>query len=401
MCYFSAPLRFALFFVLALSALAQIGEPTKVAIADVPGPPKSPPFYSQISLILLGDHEMQPPLPAPKGPVEEVQWEQSRVVPSEPEKGLVLVRSIDVKYDAQQHEIERIDAEGNSPYKSWSKTTSVYRDSRLQSQETQRFGGGRPPGPVQWRRLSYDGAGRISELRSGTGSSLENHYLNYRYDSIGRLLGFAYRQGEKDEAFSHTKIEYNGVLVRTETIHDQFGSSGALAQVLDNTGRVVDVRYSEEGPEPDKPRLFHAAFKYDEQGREVEQITDPYTPQSGDDSEPVPGKVAVRYDDNKHSREVEYTAPDGKQALHVISQLDRNGAVCSLRSFDADGNEYQTSDSLPDPKTHTLKKRDGRSEWAIVYDEQGNWTERRRWFTPADGSSRVMTQMVRQMVRYR
>jgi hypothetical protein len=130
-------------------------------------------------------------------------------------------------------------------------------------------------------------------------------------------------------------------------------------------------------------------------------VTDPFKLQSGDDSEPIPGKVTVRYEDDKRSSELQYYGPDGKMALRIVSQLDHDGAVRSDRVFDGTGKEKPPSTAVANLKTKQLENRSGSSEWAVVYDERGNWTERRLWFTPADGGSPVLKQFVRQIITYR
>jgi hypothetical protein len=360
------------------------------------GLPHNPPFFSQISLILQSDG-IPPvaPQPNPKGPVAEVRWEKSQIHIWEPDKPISLSETITVKYDQQGHEIERTNENvGVRPWKT--RTVKVYKDGLPQSEEDENPGNG-----LQWSSWSNDHQGRIKEIRRGTGIELHNHYLNFKYDSHGRLTGFEYRQGTKDEPFSSTEIEYNGILVHTQETEKDFGVQTSEAQVLDDSGHVAELRYNEPGEKIGERRLFHVAFKYDDKGRVVEQVTDPFKLQSGDDSEPIPGKVTVRYEDDKHLSELQYYNPDGKVALRIVSQLDHDGAVCSIRVFDGTGKEKPPSTTVANLKTKQLEQRSGRSEWEVVYDERGNWTERRLWFTPSDGGARVLQQLVRQIITYR
>jgi hypothetical protein len=259
------------------------------------GLPQNPPFFSQISLILQsGGIPAVAPQPNPKGPVAEIRWEKSQIHIWEPDKPMSLSETITVKYDQQQHEVERTDENIGSPRPWKTGAVRVYKDGLLQSAEDESPGNG-----LQWKRWSYDPQGRIAEIRVGTGTELHNHFLNFKYDAQNRLTAFEYRQGAKDEPFSRTEIEYNGILVHTQTTEKDFAVQTSEVQVLDDSGHVAELRYNEPGEKIGERRLFHVAFKYDDKGRVVEQVTDPFKLQSGDDSEPIPGKVTVRYEDDK------------------------------------------------------------------------------------------------------
>jgi len=77
-----------------------------------------------------------------------------------------------------------------------------------------------------------------------------------------------------------------------------------------------------------------------------------------EDSEPPPGRVAVVYDDKK-----------GTEGVWL------------------------------DPKTH--KTHAGEFALDATYDDHGNWTELRSWFTPADGGNRILTRSIKQTISYR
>ncbi len=68
--------------------------------------------------------------------------------------------------------------------------------------------------------------------------------------------------------------------------------------------------------------------------------------------------------------------------------------------FDSSGKEITGSERFFDAK-HVPSTRPGSVEWEVIYDDHGNWTERRRWFTPTDGSPRIMTRLIRQDITYR
>lgn len=142
-------------------------------------------------------------------------------------------------------------------------------------------------------------------------------------------------------------------------------------------------------------------FKYDEKGRVIEQSTDPFKLGSGDDYSPIPGRLVVEYTDEKHSGEQKFFDTDGKLVLHTTFTFDRDGGLTKLRVVDASGKEQTGGEGFLDPQSHKLTDRPGSVEWDVKYDDHGNWTERRRWFTPADGSPRIMTRIIQQNITYR
>ena len=75
--------------------------------------------------------------------------------------------------------------------------------------------------------------------------------------------------------------------------------------------------------------------------------------------------------------------------------------MTKLRVLDASGKEREGSESFLDPATHKAISRPGNVEWEVIYDDSGNWTERRRWFSPADGSPRIITKLIKQKITYR
>jgi hypothetical protein len=146
---------------------------------------------------------------------------------------------------------------------------------------------------------------------------------------------------------------------------------------------------------------YHVAFKYDNKGRVVEQNTDPFKLGSGDDYSPIPGKLVVSYDDYKHAGEQRFYDTDGKLALHTTFEFDRDGIITKLRVLDASGKEQTRGELFIDSQSYKASTRPGNVEWEVIYDARGNWTERRRWFTPTDGSPRIMTRLIEQRITYR
>ena len=115
----------------------------------------------------------------------------------------------------------------------------------------------------------------------------------------------------------------------------------------------------------------------------------------------MPGKLPVEYDDEKRSGEQRFYDTDGKLALHASFEFDRDGILTRLRVLDASGKEQTGGEMFVDPQSHKATTRPGSVEWEITYDDHANWTERRRWFTPADGSPRIVTRVIRQKITYR
>lgn len=143
------------------------------------------------------------------------------------------------------------------------------------------------------------------------------------------------------------------------------------------------------------------AFSYDKQGRVIEQQTDPYKFGSGDDYSPLPGKVVTRYDDANHLREQKFYSPEGHFSYHSIAVLDRDGNILSVQRFSTVNAKPPGSDPIFNQLTQMAETPAGKTEWEVSYDDHGNWTERRKWLTPADGSARKLLQTIRRTIRYR
>lgn len=175
-------------------------------------------------------------------------------------------------------------------------------------------------------------------------------------------------------------------------------------QVVDDKKRVIDLKISDLSGGQLK-LWYHVTFKYDDKDRVVEQSTDSFKLGSGDDYSPIPGKLVVNlvvnYDDEKHSGEQRFYDIDGKLALHTAFEFDHDGILTKLRVLDASGKEQTGGEMFVDPQSHKVITHPGNVEWETIYDDHGNWTERRRWFTPADGTPRIMTRLVRQTITYR
>jgi hypothetical protein len=369
------------------------------AAAQVPGPPENPAFFTVMSGV--SQATLDAPLPAPKGLVQRLKWEEFQRLPGKSEKNLSPKRVITIQYDGQQHEIERRDE--NLFRDATSKTAKVWNDGRLQSQESISRNVVGPGNRVQrlsvWNRFVYDSAGRVSDYRSGGATGLETHCVNYLYDSKNRVLSWDDRRGAEDIPFGHTAIKYSGNLVET-TMSDVSGQTGVLeVQMLDDAARVVDLRFSEFSGEQVK-LWYHTTFKYDNLGRVIEQSTDPFHLDENNETFPMPGKFVTEYDDAKHFVYEKLYRSDGSLGFHATGQFDKDGLLIAFRSFDSAGKEGTPGEFGLDPKTGEVVIQKGIVAWEVTYDDQGNWTERKRWLTPADGGPRILNGRVLQTITY-
>jgi hypothetical protein len=109
----------------------------------------------------------------------------------------------------------------------------------------------------------------------------------------------------------------------------------------------------------------------------------------------------VRYDDDKNTIEQWAYGTEGNLGLHNLAQLDRDGIPISFRNFDRNGKEETGSDFVVNQNTGKPETREGSLAWEVTHDDHGNWTERQCWFTPADGSARVLVRVLHQVIVYR
>jgi hypothetical protein len=268
---------------------------------------------------------------------------------------------------------------------------------RLQSQTVNHHRtDGRFPDWSEWQRWSYDKVGRLSEFHAGRDKQeLLNDYVDFKYDSKGTPLGYElYAQ-------TLTEITYEGNKLTLSRLQKyQRRKFFEQVQVVDDRNRVIDLKVSDLSGSQLK-QWYHVKFQYDEKGRVIEQNTDPFKLGSGDDYSPLPGKLVVEYDDEKHSGGQKFYDTDGSLVLHTAFEFDRDGVLTKRHALDASGKERAGGETFVDPVSHKASTRPGNVEWEVIYDDHGNWTERRRWFTPADGSPRIMTRVIRQSIAYR
>jgi hypothetical protein len=360
--------------------------PAAQAIADLPGPPKNPPVFSQMTVILQGDLQYRNTV-AVKGPVARIEREETQSPNQAPNP---YHTTTTLRFDDDGHLIRLVyeDSLGVST------TTNTWVNGRLQNQDVSHH---RKDGKLsdwnEWQHWTYGKDGLLSEFKAGRDKQVMNDYVNFKYDPKGRPLGYElYGQSLTEVSYESNKV----TLSRMQK--DQRLKYFEQMQVVDDKGRVIDLRVSDGTP----PKLwYHVTFKYDDKGRVVEQSTDPFKLGSGDDYSPIPGKLVVNYDDEKHSGEQRFYDADGKLALHTAFEFDHDGILTRLIVLDGSGKEQTRGEMFTDPQSQKVMTRPGNVEWEIIYDDRGNWTERRRWFMPADGTPRMMTRVIRQTITYR
>jgi hypothetical protein len=373
-------------------AAAQMSTlPASQAIADLPGPPKNPPIFSQMTVILQGGLPFENAMDI-KGPVAEVQ----RVDQPQSQNQSAERRITTLKFDDQERLIKRI----YDDILATTTMTNVFREGKLQSQ-TVDYHSTNHGDWQEWQRWNYDEHGRLSDFRAGRDKVEWNHYLNFKYDARGRPLGYEYLDSKIGGSPVFTEISYSGRTVTLSKFGDNRHKFFEQVQMIDDQNRVTDLKVSDLSG-GDLKQWYHVEFKYDAKGRVTEQNTDPFKLGDGDDGSPIPGKLVVQYDDEKHSGEQKFFDTDGKLVLHTTFAFDHDGgALTKLRVVDASSKEQTGGEGLVDPQSHKISNRPGSVEWEVIYDNRDNWTERRRWFSPEDGSPRIMTRIIQQNITYR
>ncbi len=97
--------------------------PAAVAIADLPGPPKNPPIFSQMTVIWQGALQYQNTMDI-KGPVLRVQREETQPINQNPNPYHTTTA---VEFDDHGHLIKRIDEDASGV----STTTNVWQREKL------------------------------------------------------------------------------------------------------------------------------------------------------------------------------------------------------------------------------------------------------------------------------
>lgn len=318
------------------------------------GVPPEPPFLTLLGIANPGKLATDPSI-LPKGrAVSEVFHEElrGRALPAGP-AGEVEA-SVRTKLDDQGRVTEQIE-------KHWGGETDTlytYQDGRLVSMESA-FPDAKKATPKAWNYWTYDNHGKLTEYRRGRGTAIENHELGFKYDSRGRLLGFEYRQFSQDKPFSRTDISYSSD-GKTVAVTRTFAESKIVdrsTRILDVQGRVVLVKLSSEGRDPND-EAKNIVLRYDQKGRLVEQTTDAGKLSGpGAESDLPPGTVSITYDDKAHTKTTRYSFPN-EGTIEIVVTQDANGDTIG---YALQGGAEQ-----------------GSSKLECEYDRFGNWTSCRQ-----------------------
>ena len=322
------------------------------------------------------------------GPVAEARQED--VIP-EGAAPFPARRVTVIKFDRDGHLVEQTyqDRLGTTT------TTSAFENGKLQSRTTKHHrANGRFPDSQESYNWRYDKTGRISDFRTET-----NHFLNFRYGAEGRLLGYEYHQNG-ETPFSFTEFKYEGNTITTDQFDQNHKKSFEQVQVVNPANHVIELTVS-DGSNGILKLWYRTKFKYDEQGRLTEQITDQYNYGPGDeDSEPPAGKIEIQYDDTKHTGEQDFYNPDGTLLFRSVAEFDSHGYVTKQQTFDAAGRPAKGTEGIwVDPSTR--ERHSGAYSSIAAYDDHGNWTELQSWFTRTDGGKRILTRSIKQTITYR
>ena len=330
--------------------------------------------------------------PSVKGAVRQVTWEKYQLHSNREQTSLSAVERIEIKYDDDQHEVERI--EGHPSEKGACTAKSTWRTGHIETQEHS-CSGSRGITNAWTRHWTYDPAGRVIEYHEHSDYAEPRYF--YHYDEKGRISGWDYKQWG-DDLFNRGKVQYSADKVEADTYDKDGHEIASQVQTVNGDGKIIDLsKYELSGG---KMKLwYHSNFKYDQAGRLIEQKTDPYTQGVGADNAPLPGRVVVHYEQNL----VEEWSYDltGRLADHRLAHVDEFGIPVSFENFGSSGKPQPGSDFLPDEKTGKTELREGDLTWKVTCDEHGNWTERQGWFTRANGGPSILLRTVRQMIVYR
>lgn len=369
-----------IFLVALVGALAPGVDAQVMAMSAGPIPPESvgvpaePPLLTLLGIVNPGKLATDPSIP-PKGRVSEVLHEELRGRTLPAGRAGEVEASVRTKFDNQGRVTERIE-------KRWggeTDTVYAYRDGRLVSIEST-VPGAKKPTPKAWNYWTYDSQGKVTEYQRGRGSSIENHELGFQYDSQGRLLALDYRQGANDQPFSHTQISYSND-GRTVIVTKTFTGTKIVdrsTRVLDDQGRVVQVKFASEGREPND-QAKNVVFRYDGKGRLVEQTTDATKfSQSGAELDLPPGTISIVYDDKAHTKRTKYSFPGEGSIEAVVTQDDDGNTI----GFALKGGPQEFTSKLD-----------------CEYDRFGNWTSCRQ--TVEGQRQKFVKEQFRRTITYR
>jgi hypothetical protein len=349
-----------------------------VGLAAVPpGEPPKPPIVSLMTLV-AEQAQVENPDAKLNGNIASVYWEQLRADGSVNNSRLT-------KFDDGNHAVEVVEKQLGE-----TRSTNTYKGDLLAETRGRTFdASGKPSGEEFWQTCDYDTAGRLLVLKRGRGTTLQNHLIS-SYDSSGRLIAREIRQGASDELVFTEQFIYEGT---PASIHFRVlpatGSPREVAQSrFDEQGDVAEVWSREDG--------YHVRLKYDRQHRVVDQLTDPYALKSGCDVCPIPGEIRIRYDEGM--REQAFFDPEGKPSVVRITRFEKDGSIASIH-FEAPKNSEAAN--APDLNRVVQSIRpSGGGDHVIetVWDDHGNWTEKKDTVRRADGTPAPRTLLRRKIV---
>jgi YD repeat-containing protein len=373
--------KFSWFSFAVLAAALAPGIDAQVLATSGPIPlesvglPPQPPFRTLLGMGDPGKFATDPSIPPKGGAVSEVFYEELRGVATSAVPAGSVDASVRTKFDEQGHVVEQVENRWNRE----THTLYSYQDGRLVKMKTT-FPSEKKAAPASWSYWTYDGRGKLTEYRAGSGTAIQNHELGFHYDSKGRLLGLEFRQGADDKPFSRTEISYSNdgktiVVTRTFTESKIIDRS---TRALDDQGRVVQVMLDSEGRAKDD-QATKILFRYDEQGRLVEQTTNALKfSDTGAELDLPPGTISIAYDDRIHTKTTKYSFRN-EGAVEFVVMQDESGATIGY--------------SLKGP---TEK---GSSKLECQYDRLANWISCRQ-IVEKQGQ-RIIKQEFRRNITYR
>jgi hypothetical protein len=226
---------------------------------EIPGttllgfPPK-PPLMTMLGM-MTGKMAYDPTV-YPKGPVASVTLEEYGLNATDPRSSTTT----------QLDEIGRPTAIVTK-HPNESRTTLTYRDKLLVSRET--TWSPRKEGSVAspiWQRWTYDSNGRLQKFQTGDGSEIQNNYLDFKYDILGRLVSYRQSQHATGGPDLRTEYTYPGTREYDSTTWYPEGEpkSRSYRCTLDSAGRVATFDTIDINWKTKKPERTYVTFRYDE-----------------------------------------------------------------------------------------------------------------------------------------
>jgi hypothetical protein len=191
--------------LLCCFAAAQMSTiPAAKAIADLQGPPKNPPIFSEMTVILQGDLRYEDTVNF-RGPVTSVERSNEPQPTQRPNP--VSTKTI-LKFDESGRLVKRT----NEASMGTSTATLVWEKGKLQKQEVLHHGNNVRFGDwIDWNEWIYDKGGRLSEFHSGRDKVASTDLVNFKYDAQGRLLGYELLAQEVVEIAYQSEVDFRNI----------------------------------------------------------------------------------------------------------------------------------------------------------------------------------------------